>query len=421
MGDSFFFLENGGSATTPPGVYLAGKPVDAGKGPPIQVELPDIFTDASAVSQPPFSFSVDPYRITIDNGPGGAWDFSILTFSNSNVNLQFRPALAVAYTSFLAQVAQYLNLGATQSSGVALLQQMISGAMPLTFQESLFYRYSFLPASASFNADLNAYDGPANAPAWVDLVPGMRLRIESEAYQMISPSTSNPLNGFVSNGTTYVEIGSNVVGAPQLAVNPFLTQALLSVTLNTVQPSTAAAGGIVDLVGQYKFPYWRLCYPQLLLPSAASQGWAGSQQNVTLLGAPSRAALEAVTQAYVANGVVDASGVGVYFYGRTVVVPEIAVFIAGRRTWVPLGTSLRNALETVTALPYFGAAGIAVDTGPPVLYRGVPPGKKWRGPAWAPVQLGSGTGGYQYYSTWLGDSFDLPLLAGDVINVALPS
>jgi hypothetical protein len=415
MSGSFFFLEDDGTTATPPAVYFASKPVDHRHPPPVHIDLPKMFLPGLVgFSQGPFSFNpshfLTPDRITVDNTAGGAWDFSNCTATSP----PFRLALATAYVAFLAQLEPLLlPAGSGTAASFALLRQLVAGAMPLTPAESLFYRYSFMSSGVDLAQS-------SNAAAWVDLVPGMRLRIEGESYQGIDPSTANPLNGFVPSGTTYAEVGTSAAAAGRLGLNPFLTQAVGSVTPDAILSATSAVGGVADVTGQFQLPYWRLCYPALPLTSAGSQGWAGTQQNATLLGAPDRATLEQQTQAYAANGVVT-SYAAAYFNGRVMVTPEISIFVAGQRAWVPLGTSLRNVLETLAPVPYFGAVDLDVEPKPEVLSRALPPSSRWAGPAWAPVQLAKSGDGYQYYAAYGTDSLDLPLVAGDVVTLALPS
>ena len=406
MTSHFFFVTDGGSLATPPAIYFAPAARESGA---ITIPLPNLFnSNAEPVSEAPFSFTTDPFAITVADGTGGAWDFS-----SCSSGVPFRSTLATAYVDLLGQLEPFLNFGAPGPGNIfSMLQQIISTGMPLTFAETLFYRYSYMFLTG-------------NGASWVDLVPGMRLRIESQAYQTINPSATTPLNGFVPSGTTYAELGTNALtGSAFLGFNPFLSTAMPDVAPNTVVFSTAAIGGAVDIIGQsaYRLAYWRLCFPPFALASAGSQGWAGTQQNATLIGAATRADLETATASFIANGVLS-SGAAVYFDGRTIITPEIAVILAGQRVWVPLGTTLRNVLESLTPIPYFGAAGIEVDAVRPApLSRALAPDvTKWTGPSTAAFELTRGSGGYQYYTKWLMDSFDVPLQSGDVIGLALPS
>jgi hypothetical protein len=62
-------------------------------------------------------------------------------------------------------------------------------SQPLQLSEALFYRYGF-----------NAVSG------YVDLMPGMRLRIEYGSFQSIGPG--QPLNSFTGSGVGYYEIST---------------------------------------------------------------------------------------------------------------------------------------------------------------------------------------------------------------------
>lgn len=412
MESSYYFAP---AAAPAPILYRAprqewSEPTDL---PALTIPIPNLFggKPPTVSNAAPFAFDADAMVITVASGAGGIWDFS--PCANG---VQFRPALAAAFVSMLTQIEASIMTPRVDPNAVGFIQQSVAVRLPLTFAETLFYRYSFM------------FTGPQQTPpapgSWVDLLPGMRLRIDSEAYQMINPSGRTGLNGFVPAGTTYIEVGSWAGNPGGAGLNPFLTEAV-----NSVEASSSGIAGAADLMNFAAFEpqFFRLLYPPSGLKPASSLGWNGTQFNATILAAPTRAALEQQTQYYLANGTVT-GGTATWFNGRCLVTPEIPVNVAGQWRWAPLGTTIRNVLEGITAMPLLGLFGLGVsDSASLACWRSIPqpfleagPEPGWRGPQWAAIQI-AGTGGYQYYEFDNGiDSFDLPLIGGDIVTVAMP-
>jgi hypothetical protein len=336
----------------------------------------------------------------------------ITDFSTATSNVPIRAKLRADVTALLTSLEPQLVPG-----GLALVRRTLSEALPQTFAESLYYRYGCDPANR-----------------YTDIHPGMRLRVDWQSHQPIDPSAQNstatafnPLNGFVGTGTSYIDVIEipSSSGTLLTGFDAFLSS-LASVA---VAANSGGAAGAIDLQGNaFAYPYFRLFYPQTF-PTSDGIGSTAQTANAVIYGAATLADLEAATQSYLANGVFNGKGSAAYFRGRATVVPEIAVLLQGATTYVPLGTTMRAALQRFGPVPRLNPASITIGSLPPQwFYRwqytinpALVPGTV---PAWVPfakrqVTLDAASGGgYQYYSAAL-DSFDVPLLGGDMIQYQL--
>ncbi|HEY9830996.1 MAG TPA: hypothetical protein V6D26_10470, partial [Stenomitos sp.] len=261
---------------------------------------------------------------------------------------------------------------------------------------------------------------------YVDLQPGMRLRVEYQSYQLVNLTTdpTQPYrNGFVGNGTAYYEVCSYGENGSSIGFSPFLSR----IESTTVTPSRGGAGGIIDLLGvDYARPYYRLFYPKQF-PSSDEKGFSGSQKNVTLVGADNLEALKKATEAYQTRGNFDGLTQIVYafFRGRAIVTPEIAFFLNEQPTYVSVGTTIRQFISSYANLPrgkeleriqeerYGFSYRRSLDN--TLLYKLPSSSVNTNGssPGYEPVFFNKNN--YQLYSTGR-DSFDLPILAGDALT-----
>jgi hypothetical protein len=253
-----------------------------------------------------------------------------------------RAALMQNFTSFLTEVEAKLEAKAVLApGGTAAIAAQIADRIPAPPVETLFYRYSL-------------WTGLAGGSPYVDVRPGMRLRIETEASQYVSPGS--PLNGYVGGGTITVAVGSTPAGSGRaVTFDPFL--GTISSPATAGAPDPIVVGGLVDLhpVGGAR-PHWRLFYPASM-PLPSPPGSLGMAQNVTLAGAATLADMAAVTREYPNRAQADPANVYAVFSGRAMVVPEIQIGLAAgheapwQPTWVPLGTTLANVTERYAPLP----------------------------------------------------------------------
>jgi hypothetical protein len=369
--------------------YLHYAP-QAAQRPAVAVPLDQVFTTAPAGTLPstaPFSLvlgtSPFTYQINVDAT-------SIWTFDMSPI----RPEVRAGFDKFLS----LLDGAGLKGGRLQQIRGWLAQELPQTFAETLYFRYGF--------------DATQRC---VELTPGMRLRLDFQSHQAVDPGSS-PLNGFVGAGRAWLDIGmlQGSQGGQVLGFDPFLSQ----LQGLTVSPSVAGGGGAIDLQSPaYQMPYWRLHYPRSY-PSSDGTGFVAAAQNPVLIGAPNRVALEAASTQYLEDGTILSPAVGVWFRGRTIVVPEIPVLIQGGLTYITLGTTLRTLYGGFAPMPWVAGrvtSQFLTRLNSPLFATG-------NAVQWTPLatyQLVSMTtpqsSAYYTYSDTL-DCFDLPLLGGDSIS-----
>jgi hypothetical protein len=304
-----------------------------------------------------------------------------------------RSTLMANFVAFLQEAEMKLELqGILAPGATATIAAQLADRIPAPPLETLFYRYSLAPGLSG-----------GTAP-YVDVRPGMRLRIDTESSQFISPSS--PLNGYVGGAEWTVPVATTPGGSGRVvAFDPFL--GVIRSPATSGAPSPLVVGGLVDLqpVAGAR-PHWRLLYPSsMLLPS--QPGDLSMSHNVTLVGSASLANLNAVTNAYPGQAApVTPPDVYAIVSGRAMVVPEVPITVAiGNESnidYVPVGTTLANVVERYAPLPRdpsnpgFGLRRItsAAPDSP------------------APINL------YQHKLAVIAPGMlDIPLIAGDTVSV----
>jgi hypothetical protein len=368
----------------------------------IVVFLPEIFTTHvtdGLPTTPPFVFAVSaqaPFAYTMTM----ARDSVVWTFSADPL----RSAVKDAYSKLLADLTP---LGLT-ALGWRVVQDAIARAMPQTFPETLYYSYSFAPDEG-----------------YIDLKPGMVLRVEYEAYQYIGPNQSDSLylNGFVGTNTVEYEIGSYINSDSTWLTGFDAFLSLVTQNGTRVLPPTTSegksggGGGVIDYYfAQFRQPFLRLVYP----PQITSPGTTGTPYpayNVAVLSAPDYTTLGAATMNLRNGDPLVAGAVAVYLRGRAMSSPCIRVWLDGEARVVPVGTTVGNLLESMASRP-------------PVIDQLVLPGLRLtRANGYAITSPTTGSymagGGYPIWLDWIGDSayqaavdwLSLPLLLGDRLEV----
>ena len=252
-----------------------------------------------------------------------------------------RQALYANFANFCAQIeALELNTKALILGGAEVVAQRIAEALPAAIDESLAYRCGF-----------NLGFGLNNSP-YVDLQPGMRLRVDFAANQFVAPGSA--LNGLVGSGQFYFAVGRD--NNQRIVFDTFLSA--LAAPEASAPLGQATASSVIDLqaAGAARRHY-RLFYPTQL-PPATAPGDGRLSRNVTLVGADTLLDLKAATDAYIQSGTPTATTSGlpiiaIGFRGRAIAVPEIAVYVnrqAGDMrhsalVYVPVGTTLRQLLD----------------------------------------------------------------------------
>ncbi|HET6209040.1 MAG TPA: hypothetical protein VFD94_01580 [Jatrophihabitans sp.] len=291
----------------------------------------------SGASKAPYTQANVSVQITITGV--NAWSCAAVT----------RQTLMANFTAFLLAIETLETAGALLPGSARRIGSMIADQMPAPLVESLFWRYSLSPGTY-----------PKTLP-YIDIRPGMRLRVDSSVSQFVNPGAQQ--NSYVAGSRLYYPVGStgpaSGSGARPLSFNGLLA----TIKSPTVQPGPQAGSGstAVGAAGAFDLepsggarPYWRLIYPASV-PSPFSAGDQAITDNVVLLGAASLAALEAATAAYPNLAGNTPPNVSVAFLGRSLVVPEIPVFLTVRNStsvqWVAVGSTLANLIEQFAQLP----------------------------------------------------------------------
>src|SRR5436853_426390 len=266
----------------------------------------------------------------------------IIASSTSNV-WNLKPAARAALKAnfdLMCQGLEGLEYQGQLAPGFAyLIAQRTAEAMPLGYSETLLYRCNYTPLNPA---------NSASAHGFVDLVPGMRLRVEAASGLFSGPGSN--FNGFAGTGASYWQI-----------TRRRSDQAILfdSFAANIISyaPMANATGlwGLVDLQSAGNSRYIRLFYPQSQF--AAWPGYASASEMCTIVGTQYLVDMAAATAAYTSGRPVPPSGKGpiscAYLRGQAVMVPEVPIWI-NRSTvfYVPVGTTARQFIEAF-AIPTF--------------------------------------------------------------------
>lgn len=346
-----------------------------------------------------------------------------------------RDALMESFADFLQNIETQFELTGVLAAGATFrIGQQIADCMPAPLAETLFYRYSLSPGFA-----------PGTLP-YVDIRPGMRLRVETQASQYLT--ATSPLNGYVGSGNFSYLVGSapGENGTRVVTFDPFLsTIKSPGVNAPTIPPSVA--GGVIDLQGNYAAQkYWRLFYPQSLATSSQA-GDLNLNDNVALVGAQTLAQLNAAT-----NNFPQAVSPNVYtiFLGRAIAVPEIPIWLsiqtiqdtngttsnplAGTPVqtalqYVPVGTTLANLIERFTALPLdlrlLPSSPSSIPPLPVISVARVlnapfiPPPASGANTAYSAPVIGNIYWQTQSLPPVATVMFDVPLIAGDIVTITI--
>jgi len=345
-------------------------PTYQGPGDPNPTQFIYILPPTQAKSQGFSSIYSIPFAVTIQDvygpqsskgsapPPGGDivlnWDaWPILTAQIPayvwNTVTQDRQKLATAFAALLTQLEAMEDNGQLRRGTARYVAQRIVDALPLQLSEALLFRYGFNAASG-----------------YVDLIPGMRLRIEYGSFQSIGPG--QPLNSFTGSGVGYYQISTFLKQSDGNFVDTIAFNSYLAANRAPfIAPTYRGASSIIDVQSQHGTRrYYRLLYPKTFI-SPTYSGNPGVAENVTLVGADTLALIQSVTDDYESGKpILTGAGVdAVYFAGRALIIPELLVFVNSVPTWVAVGTTVRNVVESVghfsfpTALENFGAFTIA--------------------------------------------------------------
>jgi hypothetical protein len=283
--------------------------------------------------------------------------------------------------------------------GAFLVAQRVAEALPLSLDESLYYRYSF--------------DRVKN---YIDLQPGMRLRIEYSSYQFFGTTGQSPkLNGYAANGVGYYNIVRRT--DQRVAFDSFLGQ-LTAPTPDSVTCGLPGAGGIIDLqIAGMARRYYRLFYPPTFTAPDCT-GDTSIKRNVTLIGADTLADLYDATSKYALGKcatapITNPAILCTTFRGRDIVIPELLVRLNYQQSYVPVGTTVRNLVDQFINSSFSTAEPLTGFFPFFSLFR------QW-GPlldsSFQPTEIGFGPVDTTTLSSGQ-DVFDLPVIKGDALSL----
>ncbi len=295
----------------------------------IAIGLPQIFTSPPSGPLPsiaPFSLAAGTapysYVLTIAGTPSALpW-----TFTADAV----RADLYKAYTSFLGELE-----GKATAFGMQTVQAAIARAMPQTFAETLLYSYGFTGSSG-----------------WVDLRPGMVLRVEYESYQTMGAATPDQamLNGFITSAVAEYQITRSAKDAEGFTTLDAFIGLLTGLGGTKVKPppivsnKQAGGGGLIDSgYPAMQQAFLRLVYPPSF-PNTNQPGTPYPEFNAVLIAATKLSELEAATGDVRKGGQVDTKFGVLYFRGRTTLTPQIRVWVNDVEQYVPVGTTVGQIL-----------------------------------------------------------------------------
>ena len=285
------------------------------------------------------------------------------------------------------------------SGGAAIIANRIAQALPLSY-----------PGTSLFAYGLNT------ASRYIDLLPGMSLRVDYGTYQYINPSTvvGGNRNAYTGTGSTRFQIRRRADGL--IGFNAF-TDALSSFQM--VMGNPPQISGLLDLEARgNNMGYCRLIYPPQIDNVVTTKTAPDGARNVTLIMAETLSDLETATGNYIKEGSCDGVGQCLFFSGRCAAYPEITVMLNGSPVIVPLGTTLKDVIATVMTVSIDEVLNGSFQL---LLWRWAQPSlldsdKGWNvGYTMTAVQFESTT---TVNSTTGLTQWDLPLAMGDYIQIS---
>src|ERR671928_174794 len=309
-----------------------------------------------------------------------------------------RTKLMENFVDFLVNVEKQFELnGVLVPGATARIGREVADRIPAPPLETLFYRYGLSPGLV------------AGTKPYADVLPGMRLRVETQASQYISPGSK--FNGYVGSGRFVFDVVSVPAGAARVTAFDPLLGTIRSPSVGGPASTPVVAGGLVDLqpVSGAR-PHWRLFYPSLV-PSPMQPGDLTIGGNVTLVGAPTLDDLKTATENYT-HLVTSGTPPCVYaiFLGRAMAIPEIPIRVGTplhgppvpTLEYVPLGTTLAQVVERYAPVP-------------------LQPGQKVVDVTRISPSAPQGSAGFEFVTDSLlampSGMYDVPLVAGDTVSL----
>jgi hypothetical protein len=203
--------------------------------------------------------------------------------------------------------------------------------------------------------------GTADVSPVIDLVAGMRLRIEAAAWQQITANPQSPdrvFNGYVPTVRTYLTVTQQTLaGNSWLTFNPWLGHLGRYMQAPKVDDPQLQASGAIDLHSQVadRRAYYRLVYPTDFVPSNPTTAGRNPVNHVFLVGGNSRESLTApkiraaLNQLEFGSGAAeDPDNLGRKFTtirGRSWVVPQVMIQLDNGFTYIDVGATLGDVVQ----------------------------------------------------------------------------
>lgn len=325
-------------------------------------------------------------------------------------------ALEVPVASITGGVLQIT--GGLLPGAASTVLNRVALSMPLRLNEVLSYFYNFDPLKQ-----------------YVDLAPGMGLRVEWADYQYCDPpgGPGYGYNSFANTGSSLLRVAQK----PDLTLTLDAFGGLFAPGYNTSPAATCPilAAGPMDLnLSGNSRRHVRIIFPTTITGSGSIDN-SGTQQQLSswIVGADTFADLEAATTD-IQNGGTGCgkqSGtnqpiVSINFTSRVMLIPEISVRFNGTPVSVPLGTTIRNLIAQFAdpaAAQYLNSNAIYSDIGLVL--------KRWLQNTGYPstaatvkyyqanfLFLPPNTSQPPVYAGVAGDQYDTPLLKGDAVSIS---
>ncbi|HTJ26266.1 MAG TPA: hypothetical protein VMA36_08875 [Candidatus Limnocylindria bacterium] len=311
-----------------------------------------------------------------------------------------REKLYDAFVAFSADLVSLEASGCLTAGGARVLAARVAQALPLTFAETLQFTYGL-------RSDLR----------WLDLSPGMTLRVGYGDYAYVAPATQpgGKRNAYAGSGSALLAVRRRADAT--LGFDAFL-DALARLQIPGAGQQIA---GVLDLEAQgASGAYGRVIYPPQVDDVTYIASPPDPQRNVALVFADSPADLATATESFLANGNTGGVGSAVFFTGRAAVTPLVTVYVNGQGLQVALGTTLGDLIATTLTIT------------PSETYAAVPRPfglSRWVQPSLFNLNFGpNGFGSTSFAfssSTTISPTthlsqWDVPLFAGDVVTMTLP-
>ncbi|MDT3395911.1 hypothetical protein RKE29_04505 [Streptomyces sp. B1866] len=315
-----------------------------------------------------------------------------------------RAQLAENFTDLLIWIeSECERKGVLVDGATRRVARAVTSTLPLRADEVLRYHYA-----------LSTGRREGEAKVYADLLPGMRLRLDTSVSQYLGPA--RPLNAYVPASRTSVLIGSvPTEDGPRAATfDPFLG-AVDTPDVASGDGPARLVGGMVDLHPRGAArSHWRLFYPTTM-QNPCQPGSTGLDDNAGIVAADTRKLMKEATEAYPKPAGDGADRPTLYYLvlGRAVPVPEIAVWVSQPNKglhsyeYVPLGTTVADIVKRFAEVP------LASNSNLVSVFR--------RLPTWDFPQIS--------FSAWYegtklpalpAEMYDLPLVAGDQVNISQP-